>query len=351
MDPKIKANLVIDTENAICPIPIIRINESMHKLQVDQILKAVTRDSTVKTDIASWAKRTGNEVLKIEDNKTRYIFYIRKGVNKPNSKIDEDIQMSFKQVRHLRFFLNEDNPRRVESNVSLEVPIRLKVNKSDLITLLCTPTHLSELAIGYLLDEGIVDSIEQIKKVSIDGIEIEVKADIDISKRATKKDRTYISSECVSVDHYLALNNVDNLKQVDTDFKISMSELVKIVKEFNMKKHSDQTGGIHSAALFENTVLKHSILDVSRHCAVDKVIGASAKDNIDFSHSVIVTSGRQPANIILKAARLNIPVSVSMRGPIYSGIIAAEKTRVTLIAYASSNKMDVYSNPERIDSK
>jgi len=351
MDLKIKAYLAIDTENAICPIPIIRINESMHKLQVGQILKVTTRDSTVKSDISSWAERTGNEVLKVEDSKTTYIFYIRKGLKKIDSNIDEELQMSVKQVQHLRFFLNENNPSRIKSNVALEVPIRLTINKSELITLLCTPTHLSELAVGYLLDEGIIDRIEQIRKVSIDGIEIAVEADIDTEKRVIQKDRTYISSECVSVDHYLALNNVNNLKQVDTDFKISMPELTKIVKEFNMKKRYELTGGIHSAAIFENSVLKHYLLDVSRHCAVDKVIGASAKDNTDFSHSVIVTSGRQPAGIILKAAQLNIPVSVSMRGPIYSGIIAAEKTGVTLIGYASSNKVDVYSNPERIELK
>ncbi|TLM97781.1 sulfurtransferase FdhD, partial [bacterium] len=69
---------------------------------------------------------------------------------------------------------------------------------------------------------------------------------------------------------------------------------------------------------------------------------------LDPSRIVLVSSGRQSAAEVIKAARVGIPISVSIRGPIYSGVLAAQKTGVTLCCYAKGPRMNVYSGLERI---
>ena len=109
------------------------------------------------------------------------------------------------------------------------------------------------------------------------------------------------------------------------------------------------TGGTHSAAIFHEEKLVAFAEDIGRHNAVDKVIGAAAMKKVEFSKCVIVSSGRQPANMVLKAARVGIPIVASIAGPVNSGVDIAIKTGVTLICFVRGQRMNVYSYPERVE--
>ena len=341
---------VLDAKNALCPVPVLLTKESMESMATGQILKVNTTDPVAKSDISIWAERIGNHVLKIEEGKNGVIIYVQKGDSKNISEDNEDIQMSAKKVEHRRLYSGEIEPQIIESLVTLEAPVHIKVNNNSAITIIATPTYLEDLAIGYLLDENIVDSIEQIESIESKGTEISVKTKTDVTARleAVKMDQ-HVTSECVSLEHYLRLGDKMRLQEIKSDYVVNVSELRKMIKVFNSKrKNKDQPGGIHSASLFEKGEMKYYLIDVSRHSAVDKVFGACARDDVDFAESIIITSGRQPAGMVLKAAQMNIPISVSMRGPIYSGIIAAQKTGMTLVCYASVNRLDIHSRYDRI---
>ncbi len=349
-EPTFQPDAVLDTEDAICPVPILMTREAVRGLKAGQILKVVSRDPASKADIQVWASRVGNEVLKVEEEAGgRFVFYLRKGVSADVSGTDEDIQMSTKKVSHFRLRVSEGLLHTVESDVTLEVPVHVKVNGRDEVTIMATPTRLEDLAVGYLLDEGIVDNLGQIKRVEVRGVDVDVKTEMNVTGRIEAVERMrLVTSECVSLEHYLQLKDL-KLPEVKSDYRLSAIEVSRMVREFNLKNRSeDQPGGIHSAAIFEDGVLRHYLLDVSRHSAVDKVVGAGAREGVDFTRSVVMTSGRQPAGMVLKAARVNVPISVSMRGPIYSGILAAQKTRVTLIGYATPSRLDIYSEEARI---
>jgi len=105
---------------------------------------------------------------------------------------------------------------------------------------------------------------------------------------------------------------------------------------------------VHSAALFQNESLVAFAEDIGRHNAVDKVIGIAALQKVDFSRCVLLSSGRQPANMVLKAARVGVPIVASIAGPVYSGIEAALKTGVTLVCFVRGERLNVYSFPERV---
>ncbi|MDD1721585.1 MAG: formate dehydrogenase accessory sulfurtransferase FdhD, partial [Euryarchaeota archaeon] len=108
-----------------------------------------------------------------------------------------------------------------------------------------------------------------------------------------------------------------------------------------------RTHGVHTAALFDaQGELLSQAVDVGRHSAVDKVIGAHAGN--DFSQTFLLSSGRQPAGMVLKAARAGIPLIVSKAAPISTGVEAALQAGVTLICFASERQFAVYTHEERL---
>jgi FdhD protein len=107
-------------------------------------------------------------------------------------------------------------------------------------------------------------------------------------------------------------------------------------------------GSFQYAAAFLDGEMKAFFPDVGRHNAVDKTIGTIVKTGVDCSRTLLASSGRQSAAEVIKVARVGIPVTVSMRGPIFSGVHAALKTGVTLCCFARGSRMNVYSKFERI---
>jgi tRNA 2-thiouridine synthesizing protein A len=80
MSEDIKFAQFLDAKGMSCPLPILKTNKAVDALSKDQILKVESTDAGSKNDMASWAKRTGNEILKIEEGSGLYTFYIRKTI-------------------------------------------------------------------------------------------------------------------------------------------------------------------------------------------------------------------------------------------------------------------------------
>ncbi len=78
MSTEIKVDQTLDAKGLSCPLPILKTKEAVETLFRDQVLKVETTDPGSKNDMASWAKRTGNEVLKIEEGPGSFTFYIKK---------------------------------------------------------------------------------------------------------------------------------------------------------------------------------------------------------------------------------------------------------------------------------
>ncbi len=78
MSAEIKADQVLDAKGLSCPLPILKTKKAVEALSKDQVLKVETTDPGSKNDMASWAKRTGNEILKQEEGSGTFTFYIKK---------------------------------------------------------------------------------------------------------------------------------------------------------------------------------------------------------------------------------------------------------------------------------
>jgi len=229
----------------------------------------------------------------------------------------------------------------IEEVISNDQEIRIIVNKTVIGTFSMSPTHLKEFAVGYLLGEGVLSSKNDITKLEVVDRTIEVEtdlADFDIRRELV------MSSDCFGGMR----SKIDLTKKVESEYKIKKSSILEASKKLRESSTVwSTTGGTHIAAIVTPDMFI-SIEDVSRHVAIDKVIGACELRGIDFSNSFMFSSGRMPGDMIIKIARVGIPIIASKSAPTSSGYVVGEEANVTIIGFVRGNRFNIYTHPERI---
>lgn len=242
-----------------------------------------------------------------------------------------------------------------EDFVAKEIPLHVFMGTIHFVSVLCSPTLLKEFVIGHLLGEGLVNSLDEI--IGIDFEEenrchvtlqkIDVERHVIVSKPFAR----LIVSSCGSIGYRTLSELLDTIELKPLPFwKIKAKTVLECVKRLNVLAETfRKTGGVHIAALFmHDGRLVVFAEDVGRHNAVDKVIGAASSSQQDLSRCLLVLSGRLTGDIVLKAARVGVPIVASLAAAVDSGVEVAEKTAMTLVGFVRGNRMNVYANPERI---
>ena len=227
-----------------------------------------------------------------------------------------------------------------QRNVAKEGSIELSVNGTHAASILASPTCVRELAVGYAICEGIV-SFDEIVDVRVDGM------DVDLHIRSTDDFTLWHelrSSGCIGVRW-----------QGNEDINVSSDAVFPAISIFSGTKFLESnvyfmTRGTHLATLVSQDGERVAqAIDIGRHNAIDKVIGYAALNNIDVSQLYLLSTGRQSAGMVLKAARAGVPLIVTKSAPLDSGIDAAQKTGVGLVGLVSNLEMTVFTNKWRID--
>ena len=237
-----------------------------------------------------------------------------------------------------------------ESRIAKEFLFTIFLNKQELVTMLCSPGNLLNLAVGFLASEGLIYKKDEIKNIEIDErlgtahIEIERRYEIDDSF-FTKR---LITSDCGGSAAFYNVADA-TIPKVESSLKISSNEVFALINEF---QHASQlylaTHGTHSAALADRRDILIFSEDISRHNAVDKIFGKCLLEDIHTNDRIIITSGRISSEILRKVARRNIPIIVSISSPTSLGLKTADKLGITLIGSVRGAKMNVYTNNWRV---
>ncbi len=250
-----------------------------------------------------------------------------------------------------RIDTHSNTRKRIEEPVALEAPINIFVDNHYVITLLATPEFQKELALGWLFDEGILQSLGELEKVEVqhDSVKVMLTHPIEEEKlRAVSVSRLFTTACGLSAREFFDTIGGGGKQLVVSDYQVKAADLIEMVQKLNEARLFRASGGVHTAALFEEENLVALAEDVGRHNAIDKVVGIGIQSGVDFSNSMLASSGRQPADMVLKAARIGVPIVASRAAPIRSGIIAAEEAGVTLVCFVRDQRMNVYSHPHRI---
>jgi FdhD protein len=247
--------------------------------------------------------------------------------------------------------LTEEGQRHADDIVVREFPLTIVLNNQELVTLLCTPTHLDYLAIGFLSSEGLLKSKDEIKKITLNeqrGV-VRVETEEETRQAGELVFKRLITSGCGrGASFYSAADVVGQIK-VESQTNISIVEVFELVREFQHRSQIFRTtGGVHSAALCDTKNILVFSEDIGRHNAIDKIFGECILKGIPTDGRVIITSGRVSSEILLKAAKRNIPLLVSKSAPTDIGVKLAGDMGITLIGFVRGKRMNVYANDWRV---
>jgi FdhD protein len=238
-------------------------------------------------------------------------------------------------------------PKSMKDRVAAEHALSIRLDKKDLVTLLCSPEKLECLAVGFLCSEGLIKSREDLKQIVLDEtmgvIEITTAEPGKAAKDSVSK--RFIGS---SGGRGISVPSFDH-QSVESMLTITPGEIFSLIDEFvHRSKVFEATGGVHSAALCDTRQLLVFSEDIGRHNAIDKVFGECMLNGIPTDKHIVVTSGRISSEIVNKAAMRNIRILISKSAPTNKGVELAASLGISLIGFVRKGRMNLYTHTKRI---
>ncbi len=247
--------------------------------------------------------------------------------------------------------VTREGKKDAEDIVIKELPLTIILNNRELVTLLCSPTDLKYLTIGFLSSEGLVKSKDEIKKIIVDGrrgvVRVETEESGELARDVLFK--RFITSGCGRGASFYSAADVQNQAKVESLTQVLTHEVLSLVSDFQHRSQVYRaTGGVHSAALCDTKSILVFSEDIGRHNSIDKIFGECFLRGIPTDDRIIITSGRISSEILLKVARKNIPILISKSAPTDLGVRLANDLGVTLVGFVRGERMNVYTNGWRV---
>jgi len=246
----------------------------------------------------------------------------------------------------------DEHGRPVTKAVAAERPLTIYLDKREIVTLMTLGTHPELLTLGYLRNQDLVTSIEDIRAVQVDW-EVEAAAvvtcgGVDPDRLETLERRT-VTTGCGQGTVFGRLQ--ERLRQIRlSPTPVRQSVLYALLA--NLKAYNEiykQAGAVHGCALCtgEGEIL-FFCEDVGRHNAVDAIAGYMWLRGIDGGDKIFYTTGRLTSEMTIKAAQMGIPTLLSRSGVTQMGLEMARQAGITLIARARGHHFLVYSGRENL---
>ncbi|NLI13890.1 formate dehydrogenase accessory sulfurtransferase FdhD [Pelotomaculum propionicicum] len=232
-----------------------------------------------------------------------------------------------------------------------ETPLTVFLNDTELATLICSPGAHKELAVGFLLSEGLVRDLSDIREITFNEQDGLLWVETPCAAPETENFlRRQIASCCGKgrVAPYF-INDARQLQPVQSTCRFAASRLLALIGILEEGSASFRlTGGVHSAALADHTGLLAMYEDIGRHNAVDKALGYAFLNRTATADKCLLLSGRVSSEILIKAARQGLPLVVSRSAPTLLAVDLAEQYGVALVGFARGERLSVYSHAEKI---
>jgi FdhD protein len=247
-------------------------------------------------------------------------------------------------------YLREETTQ-AEDSVVREHRANVFINEKLYISLMCLPADFQELAVGFLYSEGIISSYADVLSVSstcTGSVFVTLREGCAPPEEDRGKKRVLVSG-CANGSVNLEFMDDTNLQASGGDVRLGAREVTSVMSEFARSSSLFQeTGCVHSAALLLRGKQRLFYEDIGRHNAVDKIAGAALMQHIDLTSGIVLTSGRVSSEIIIKAAKIGVPMLISHSAPTDVAVEIAAKVNMTLIGFARGHKYNIYCGDFRI---
>ena len=250
--------------------------------------------------------------------------------------------------------VTDEGANEAEAMVAKEFSLTIILNNQELLNLLCTPTNLEYLAVGFLFSEGLLKSKDDIKKITVDDkrgvVWVETDADKGLSRELLFKKRFITSGGgTVKGASFHSATDIQGQAKIESKVVIAPHQVFKLEDKFRHHSQLFQAShGVHSAALCNTESILVFADDLGRHNAIDKIFGECILKDIPTDDRIVITTGRVPSEQLLKVARRKVPIMISLAVPTDLGVKLAAEFGITLIGSVRENRMNVYTNRWRV---
>ncbi len=225
-----------------------------------------------------------------------------------------------------------------------EYPILLSVNGTEIAVFQLTNQDLEDWAYGYLFSEGFISQPEEVRSIRItEGkIRADLHNDLDVEEKFSGVSR--YTPEYGRGATFLSMTDVKKFQKVSSKKTYLLSYLLE--KQTELSRNSPmylETGGMHAAAIVHPDGTLTVREDISRHNAVDKVIGYALRNGLEADERVLLTSGRISYEMLSKAAKLGFPVVCSRTAATRQAVELAKFLNIEVVGYLRRNMAVQYT--------
>jgi FdhD protein len=231
-----------------------------------------------------------------------------------------------------------------------EHPLTLYVDKREIVTLMTLGQAPEALAIGYLRNQRLVQSIDQIAEVQVDWETdaVAVTTRTAIEGLDARMEKRTVTTGCGQGTVFGDLmEEVDSIR-LREDVKLEEETLYDLLDA--VRRHETiykSAGAVHGCALAKGADILYFVEDVGRHNAVDAIAGQMWLDDVDGSDKIFYTTGRLTSEMVIKAAQMGIPFLVSRSGLTHMGYQIASRVGVTMIGRAVNKHYLLFTGRQR----
>jgi FdhD protein len=247
----------------------------------------------------------------------------------------------------------DERGRRSEISIPAERPLTVYVDKRELVTLMTLGAAPEALTLGYLRNQRLVRTIDEVVSVqvdwSVDAVAVVTRNGIaDVEERTSKK---VVTTGCGQGSVFGGLMDEVDQIALPPGARLKQSVIYTIVDTIRTQQSIyKQAGSVHGCALFSNTgELLYFIEDVGRHNAVDAIAGLMWLEGMEGADKVFYTTGRLTSEMVIKGAQMGIPFLLSRSGTTQMGHMVAQKVGMSLLARCTGKHFLLLAGHERIE--
>ena len=243
----------------------------------------------------------------------------------------------------------------VQDWVAEEVPVALEFNGISHAVMLATPLDLEDFALGFSLSEGILEDCQELYEVEEEASAIGVTLHLRVASaafaRLKERRRSLTGRTGCGLCGTESLAHVARvLPSLPDTTPLSRHAIARAMSQFcSLQILQQATGGVHAAAWCSaQGEVKFLREDVGRHNALDKLIGALARNDVDAATGLVAVTSRASFEMVQKTAMAGVPLLAAVSAPTSFAVTTAQQARMTLVGFARQQDLSVYSHPERV---
>jgi FdhD protein len=234
---------------------------------------------------------------------------------------------------------------RVEAELIEEVLLTIFVNGTELASILCSPCDQDYLAVGFMKNEGLIESLQEVEALTVSRNGCCV--DVWVNHRVDPPRRKVITSGCgggVTFD-----DPALGIHPVVEEATVTPQQLFARLNEMHLpgSLHA-RARGVHAAGLTDGRRLLALAEDIGRHNTLDKLMGLCMVREIKTPGRILLATGRVSSEMLLKAARMGCPVLASRNSPTSMSVAMAEAWDITLLGYVRQSTLRAYTHRRRL---